>query len=404
MQTRAVPYLAAIATLLQTSCGGTNVKVGGADGGGSSSVSLRNVDVTVIYPLPMPGRVNDLVSPSDAATAGPYLAASLFPDGVPDLDAVSPLPTIDERLHSLRVVAVRFDPCPGVVAPGAAPAPAPTRSCEPEIRVVYQSILDDGSQLVARDGAVHAFYRLSTTDFGDVIGELRAVRRERAGEPEGILDRSPILQSEGLQGGYAQRLRSILERYATEKNAVRVTSFTRTAGVREPQKGTWEFAIRERTNGVFANTKIATTQTKTQTLRTIVGGRWDADITPAVTTADDVTRIFKVSTHEQEETAFRASVRVLNPRVHTSESIDCATCHLAPDVATFARVTRGFDDSKHEERFQSSYPLGSASITEEEVIAFENMHLLSYLGRRLKVSSRVANETAAVLEALNPTP
>ncbi len=102
-----------------------------------------------------------------------------------------------------------------------------------------------------------------------------------------------------------------------------------------------------------------------------------------------------------EALAFRATARVLNPRIHSSESVDCATCHIAPDVAVFGETVRGLSLAPYSERLQSPYPLTSTTKPHEEAIAFDNIHLFSYLGHGLNVSARAANETAATLEVLN---
>ena len=99
--------------------------------------------------------------------------------------------------------------------------------------------------------------------------------------------------------------------------------------------------------------------------------------------------------------AFGATVRALNPRVHSSESIDCATCHIAPSVASFVRLTQAIEVASYDERFRSSYSLSFRSLSDEDAVAFENIHMSSYLGRVLNVSARTANETAAVLEMLD---
>lgn len=173
------------------SCSPVGTGAGKSPSPDTGTVALRNVDVTIVYPLPNAGHAADLLAPKDDAGTGPFLAPTMFADGVPELDAVSPLPA-SERWSSLRVVAVRFDPCFGVLYP-----PAPGVTCEPDIRVVYQSIVDDGERLVARDGAIHVFYRLSTAEFADALTEFCAARAERSNEPEGALGVNPSLVSEG---------------------------------------------------------------------------------------------------------------------------------------------------------------------------------------------------------------
>src|SRR5262249_29321873 len=125
-----------------------------------ASTPLRNVDVTVVMPLPAPAAVDALLRPDDAGERGALLPASVFGASSPELDHRDPLPDDAARLHALRVVAVRFDPCPGVTMP-----PRDRTACQPDVRLVFQSLRPEGAGVVARDGAVHVFYRLSPSDF-----------------------------------------------------------------------------------------------------------------------------------------------------------------------------------------------------------------------------------------------
>ena len=45
---------------------------------------------------------------------------------------------------------------------------------------------------------------------------------------------------------------------------------------------------------------------------------------------------------------------MLNPRKHTSESIDCGSCHLAPDIAVFVERTQKLSLDP-DERFTTQY-------------------------------------------------
>jgi hypothetical protein len=340
--------------------------------------ALRNVDVTVIYPLPLPAQEDSLIAGGPLVKDVP----------VPELDERFPIASEAERRASLRVVALRVDPCAGETMPASA-------TCRPSLRLVIQSLRREGGVLVARDGAMHTFFKLSTGQFAAILDELRAARAAHAGDPETRLDVHPLLVSEGLAGAHAQRLRALVEKYTVE--LVRVTHFRRLAGA--PVR--WSFRIRDRSSGGgWSDSPIVTTGVSEQTLTTIAGGRWDADIAPRPGHADDVTKMFKVAGREEMKTAFRAVVRALDPRAHSSETIDCASCHIAPDIAAFARTTQNIfvdDDPAH---FISPFSLTAATHDDATAIAFDDIHMLSYAGAALNVSPRVANETAAVLEQL----
>jgi hypothetical protein len=388
--TRSLLLLIALA-----SCGGDDATAHGADGA-TEAPALRNVDVTIVYPLPALGDLDRLLRPADPANGGALLPASIFAGGhVPEVDEISPLESDEARLAALRVVAIRFDPCPGVVAP-----PPPDATCKPDIRLVFQSLRAEGESVQARDGAIHAFYELGDAAFRETVAELRAIRKDAGAVPEVRLGVHPRLAAEGPSGAFAKRIRALVLKQAGAVNVVRVTNFRR----RSQSQSTWTFGLREKKPNGWQDSRVPTTPTLEQGLTTISGGRWDADITPLVTHLDDVTHLFEVSTPAEERAAFGATVRVLNPRIHTSESVDCATCHIAPDVDVFARATKGLTSETHPQRFVSTYPLAAATQSEEEAIGFGSIHMLSYLGTSLSVTTRAANETAAVLERINAQP
>ena len=381
--------------VISACAGGSSSADSGAGDSATLISGLRSVDITVVYPLPPAATLPALMSPDGMGRDGPLLPHAVFDGGtMPELDERSPLPSDAERWASLRVVAVRFDPCPGVTLP-----PPSAMTCAPDLRLVFQSLRPQGDKTTARDGAVHAFYALSRAEFVDVLHALRALRAQEAAGPQAKLDVHPRLTKEGVDGDYAQKLKAIVLAHAGAGSIVRVTSFRRTDTHSFGQK--WAFRIREKKQGVWGDSLVATTGTNEQSLVAIVGGRWDAQITPALTHPDDVTRVFKVSTPDDQRNAFRATAHALSPRIHTSESLDCATCHIAPDVAGFVQSTLGLNLAMYPEHFTSSYPLDSAALSESDAIAFENIHMLSYLDTTLSVTPRVANETAALLELLN---
>ncbi|WP_394835761.1 hypothetical protein LVJ94_02380 [Pendulispora rubella] len=85
----------------------------------------------------------------------------------------------------------------------------------------------------------------------------------------------------------------------------------------------------------------------------------------------------------EERENFRPVVRALNPRIHSSETMDSAGCHIAPDVAVF--LGERMPLTSFEERFQSRYSLEAAHKSQDEAVAFEHMHMLSYSGASLSI-------------------
>jgi hypothetical protein len=379
-----------------TDVGGTTdaADVGGAvpdaaDAGGP--VVLRNVDVTIIHPLPAAAELDALLKPADVGLGGALLRADVFDQGrVPELDARDPLPDDAARLGALRVIAIRFDPCPGTLVPPPAGA-----TCAPELRLVYQSLKVDGAQTSARDGAIHTFHALGGGASDAVVRELRDIRAERASDPAVPLDVHPLLREQGPDGAYARRIRALALAHAGIGNLVRVTHFRR-----DSPSPSWQFALREVAAGAWQDRLVPTTTVAQQQLVTIVGGVWTAVITPAGTSPDDPLRVLQTSGAERAA-AFSALVRVLNPRAHTSQSQSCAACHAAPDIALFVRGTMSLRVEDDPEHFRSRYPLDAVPKDYGEAVGFQNVHMASYSGRVLSLASRTVNETAAVLELVN---
>jgi hypothetical protein len=387
---RLVVWLTVAVVLLLGACGSSAPATPHDDAG--APVALRNVDVTIIYPLPAAAELDALMKAGDVGLGGALLTAVAFDGGrVPEVDARDPLGDDAARLAALRVVAIRVDPCPGTVVP-----PPEGATCAPELRLVFQSLKVSGAEISARDGAVHAFYALGPTAFDALARGLRAIRTEQAGDPPVPLDVHPLLRAQGPGGAYGQRLRALVLAHAGTGNLVRVTHFRRDA-VSVPS---WQFALRELGAGTWQDRTIPTTAVSQQGVVTISGGAWTATVTPAVTVSDDPTRALDTTSPERQ-TAFSALVRVLNPRAHSNQSIDCASCHIAPDIAIFLRSTASLKVEDDPQRFQSSYPLDAVLKDTGEAIGFQNLHMVSYAGRTLSLSARTVNETAAVLELIN---
>ncbi len=349
---------------------------------------LRNVDVTVLYPLPEAAQIDALLAPGSVGKGGPLVGKEVFAGGtVPELDEVSTLPDDDARLASMRVVALRYDPCAGVTMPPKVPG-----SCVPQLRLVFQSLDATAPPTRARDGAMHAFYRLDAVAAADVERRLRAFRAERLSDPEVPLGIHPRLVEEGPSGVLGAGLRSLVLAHAGPETLVRVTTFSRLANAFFD----WRFTIRERGTAGFADGSIATIAGPSQIVRTNIGS---AKLTPPSGSPDNPIPFFDVSPAERA-TALKATARALNPRIHHSESIDCGACHVAAEIAVFAQRKAGLSLDPND-RFATSYRLDAVPGPQDDLSLLQNFHMLSYFGVIPSVATRTANETAAVLEYVN---
>jgi hypothetical protein len=332
------------------------------------------------------------MAPTRPARGGSLLDARVFGGTPPVLDESAPPNDPSAAFPNLRVVAIRIDPCAGVTLPPQEPA-----ACVPNIRLVFQQLLVVGTETRAADGALHAFFRPRADAFATFVSELRALRRADVASPPDVpLGVHPQLRREGVRGAYAQALERLVLRTVGPEDLVRVTDFRRLAPLKPPM---WTFHVRERDAGQWRDASIPTLNATTQRLLTISGGRWDADATPKTAHPDEPTELFKVSEPREVEAALGRTARVLNPRVHSSESIDCASCHIAPDIAIFAEQTSKLRLASLPDYFAANLP--AVAKDPSEAVAFENLHMVSYLGTSLSLASRTVNETAMVLQQLN---
>jgi hypothetical protein len=118
---------------------------------------------------------------------------------------------------------------------------------------------------------------------------------------------------------------------------------------------------------------------------------------PSTTSADNF------ETTSDRQAALEALVRVENPRDNSPDTIDCASCHMAP-----LRKPSLFDDTRNPMAFQ---PDGT-NVTPSDMAAtygdfpplFVHIHAFSYVDTAPDISQRVVNETAWVVEYLNRVP
>ena len=191
--------------------------------------SLGMNDVSVLFPLPSSLSAPGYLRASDQGAHGVLLPRKVY-DLIPNFPVVPAEGLVYDRM---RVLSLRFDGCGG-----------PRDDCHPEIRLVLQPLRDDG---LARDSALHVFYRLDTASMGEVVGALRRMRALAPGLTDGPLDVNPALAAQGVMGPWGAALREPLLRHIGEQRLTRMTFFLRAPPVQE----VWFFGGVERTDGAF---------------------------------------------------------------------------------------------------------------------------------------------------------
>jgi hypothetical protein len=357
-------------------------------------------DVTIIYPLPdHPAEASGLISPQEPGLGGSWLPQKLYAK----LPAINQGEAKNYTYRNLRVVAIRLDPC--FRNEGA---------CLPQVRLVWQPISTStygstapSGQLEAKDASVHSFYTLEPAAFQALMKDYERLRKliawDLSTEPLRV---HPVIAEQGLDGPFAQGLKGLLDKYVGAKTLWRVTAMKTFVGSDQ-----WAFLGFNVSDGATQDIPIPRTRGATQQgFRTAQVTQSDFSggmVSPAPQGSDNLLPILQNSRFLRADdpvfltTLGKSVENIENPKVHTSETMDCVSCHAAQAAGSvlFERIA-GLSDLPvvMKERFKSVLPLQNLGLRQD------NTHLLRTLGyvdRDLVLSRRVINETANVAERLN---
>ena len=240
------------------------------------------------------------------------------------------------------------------------------------------------------------FYGLPERELVTLLEELLALRRAHGADvPAGAaLGPHPVLAATGLDGAFAQGLRARLLDHLGEARIERFTERNHQI----PARDRWDFYLFDRSGDEPVRAEIATTATDEQQvtgtpdLPGAVGGV--AAIAPPldspVVAVVDELRPAEVT--DAIRAGFARAVELEDPGRHTSESIDCVSCHLAESARQLGATTYGLTTTTAFHSARSlAYQRDRAVVT--------NLHLFAYVGRAVAVSQRVANESAVAADA-----
>lgn len=409
-----IPAWAMVAALfvgVASGCAGTDED--GADDAGEalSTAKLTPADVSILLPLPKTSADETL-----AATAIGRDGEELLPetalkiDGAPNQDVLNltfywdhgkdHVTTTAEERKRLRLTAVRIDPC-GRVAPGA-----PESACVPEIRLVFQPVLANRDGVFeAADGAVHAFYRVTTDELQGFAKAMFDARNASGGFAYTRLGVHPTLAKQGLGGTFAKTLFTKLKALCGGKNLERVTFLQRTNS-REP---VWVFGITSVKDEIAKVQTIASTTSTVQALEgpgfdspmhlTELSGRPGAKPTETGT-ADKVSAILDTRTTSEaaQIAGLNASVRIDNPLIHSPETMSCVECHVASGARRALLDDKPALKAKIDPANVFKAPMTANHVVSKDV---SNLHAFSWKGTDLGISDRAANDSAAVAAKMN---
>jgi hypothetical protein len=369
-------------------------------------------DLSILLPLPASAAEfsANTIPPSESCVGGPLVPQALHQQvtaGSGQLDYAS-----------LRVVSARLDPCFGQRGPITDPS-----TCHAQLRLVFEPILFEG-RAVADDAAVHAFYALSQSEFDATLAQVIALRA--ANQPAGTASMDlgplavhPILKSQGLSGAMARGLRGIICQHAGAARLTRLAMLTSlifpNALVTGPvvphvtPAGTWTLGAFDISGGMPTAFVIPTLPDRATSVAFLedTAATIDGRSAPNSTSPDNPQLLASAQGAAQasasaRQSAFNAALRVENPNLHNTDTIDCASCHLAqPGRILVGQRQFGLSAAGNPNAFVANAAfVPAADVAQTTTIDVNNglnIHAFSYKGQEPMIIQRVINETAAIL-------
>jgi len=313
-------------------------------------------DVSLLMPLPLESSPSAfLQKASDHGEVGELLGLNHF-------EKIGVLSNSSEdsngTYRNLRAISYRVDPCPAESS--AEPHP---HSCRPELRIVWQPVIWDATHKywTTEDAAIHSFYRLSPSQFQNLIAQLRFLKHEA--ENHGIttelrpLGIHPAMAHSTLGDRFRKEwFRAVLQNTG-EKNIYRITFmklmvpdnwwkfFT---GFVRGEDGIWKTASIPRHIGTemdYLNDAVNVNPSTGQIdeadagIFSLIHYPEQDDLRYILSTGFRKT-MFSWDPNEADLSQFKrgieASLRFQNPNFTNPQTVDCVHCHVANAAQTFA--------------------------------------------------------------------
>jgi hypothetical protein len=261
---------------------------------------------------------------------------------------------------------------------------------------VVRLVLQPVSPLTgAEDVALHAFYPVPRAEVYEAVDGLRALARL---QDVAVGSRLQVTRAFGTQPEFTSRLSAFLTRYARAERLFRLTLFgqlTRNAAL------IWVFRGLERRGAGFGRIEIPDLGELDQVTRlfsaTEVINTPQADA-PAGFRLAMAARDFMSADAAQQRQALDVLEAVDNPTLHTAETVQCVSCHIATTVRADRARVANVDVTTLSSHF--SAPRFDLTPLGDDGVRFRTLRALGWFGTSPLVAARTINETAAVVEEI----
>lgn len=279
-------------------------------------------DVSVLLPLPARDEIPLLLSTQSRGDRGELLPFEVYQNLPRIVVGADPQVVYQE---DLRVIGIRIDPC---FTERGAP-----EGCRHQIRLVWQPVIASGKKSITVDAAMHSFYDLSETDWQSLLNRLRPLA---GNAPDEGLDVHPRIRQQGLSGQHWAELKKIVLDFAGAKNLTRVTAMSV-----DPFGTIWTFSGVDIKNSLMTRIQIPRAKHVVQAFSIDLSNLSEfrtslrpspENAVPWMNLISHSQRALRESPESEIREALRQSLRIENPLLEDTASMDCVSCHIAQNV------------------------------------------------------------------------
>ncbi len=252
-------------------------------------------------------------------------------------------PVVRTELSRLRVVGLRFDLCDR-----ALPVPC-AEDADGVFRLVLQPVFAAPPQV--EDVAFHAFFPVPRAEVPVVVDELRALAALQDLPRGSALGVNTAFE---LSAGYRAKLGALVSRYAKSAKLFRTTLFGQET---EHAAVVWVFRGEEVQGGVLQPITIPDVDAGTQEVLLFGGDSYM--VTPLADAPAGFARVvmetsYRNATAAEQQESVRGLLVIDNPTRHTSNTVQCVSCHVATTLTGVRAADAGLALDAFPERYGSS--------------------------------------------------